>query len=421
MRLLVFGHWSDTGFGTVTRELCTRLVKRGVDLRIVAVNHRGEPLDHELAPRIWKADMYGHSHGGNWSAAAIDGTFWDQWEPSHRNWKPDAVLVIADVSGLMSHIGDNRMIPTAWTSVPVFHYCPIEGDRLPVSWKATWQSIRPVAMSLYGASQIADLLGRSVPMIYHGVDTTRFRPITASEPLEFNGKVLRSKEDCKRLFGLDPQRLAVLRTDRNVVRKFYDRMMAAAPELLTTVPDVDIVLHCNTYEQMDAQPLVEEIWRVPLKQRSRIKTTNQHNTFRGLPVDGLVALYNAADVYWSTTGGEGFGLTLAEAAACGVPIVTNSWAAEAEVVGPGGVLIPPLRDSHGEVVRYHSIYGMDWALPDAKAAVPVLADLLTRPSRRRALGAAGRAHVTATFNWDQAAADFVRLFEDAHAAAVHNE
>lgn len=416
-RVLVYGHYSDTGFGTVTKELGKRLARDGVDVRIVAVNHRGEPVTGALAGLVWPAAMFGHSHGGNWSASAIDGSFWPKFG---SEWKPDVVLVIADMSGLMAHIGVPEM-PPAWKSVPVFHYCPIEGDRLPLGWKTVWQTIRPVAMSKYGAAVIANHIERPVPMIYHGVDTDVFRPVSASDPLVYKGAVLRSKEDCKRAFGLDPRRLVVLRTDRNVVRKFYDRMLAAAPALFDLVPDADLVLHCNTIEQMDAQPLIEEMWRMPSRYRGRIRPTNAHDTFNGLPLEGLVALYNAADVYWSTTGGEGFGLTLAEAVACGVPVVTNAWAAEQEVVGVGGVCIPPLADSYGQPVRYHSVYGMDWALPDTTAAIPVLADLLTRPSRRRSLAEAGRAHIRDSFSWDQAAADFIRLFEEtAHAAADHD-
>jgi glycosyltransferase involved in cell wall biosynthesis len=144
--------------------------------------------------------------------------------------------------------------------------------------------------------------------------------------------------------------------------------------------------------------------------------TNAHDTWRGLPVEGLAALLNAADLYVSTTGGEGFGLTLAESLACEVPVVVTDWAAEREVVGPGGVLVPPLTDSYGEPVRYHSSYGMDWAVPDPRGFVKPIVDLLTHPSRRRALGRAGRHHVRRSFSWDEAAVSFLTLFEDARVA-----
>jgi glycosyltransferase involved in cell wall biosynthesis len=54
---------------------------------------------------------------------------------------------------------------------------------------------------------------------------------------------------------------------------------------------------------------------------------------------------------------------------------------------------------------------MDWAVPDPRGFVGPVKELIKRPSRRRSLGAAGRAHVIASFSWDAAAADFLTLFE----------
>jgi len=411
VNLLIFGHHSHTGFGVVTEALATRFLAAGVDVRVLAVNHRGEPIEGPLGGRIWPANMFGHSHGGNISAQAITGALWTQFG---RPWKPDAVLVVADMSGLMAHIGAN-VIPPAWQSVPVWHYCPIEGDNLPLGWRGVWEHIRPVAMSRYGAGIIADHIGRNVPMIYHGVDTETFHPVSLANPVTHEGKRLTTKEAIRAAFGLDPARKIILRTDRNVLRKFYDRMLAAAPAVLAANPDTDILLHCNPIEQMDTQPLVEEIGRLPREFIGRIKLTNAHDTFRGLSTDSLVALMNAADLYWSTTGGEGFGLTLAESLAVGVPVVATGWAAEREVVGDGGICVPPLHDSYGEPVRFHSTYGMDWAVPDPRAFVAPITELLTRPQRRRAMGAAGRLHVARSFSWDAAAASFLSLFEDADA------
>jgi glycosyltransferase involved in cell wall biosynthesis len=121
---------------------------------------------------------------------------------------------------------------------------------------------------------------------------------------------------------------------------------------------------------------------------------------------------NAADIYVSTTGGEGFGLNLAESMACEVPVVVTDWAADKEVVGNGGILIPPLHDSYGDPVRYHSRYGMDWAVPDPKGFVEPVLELIKRPARRRSLGAVGRLHVRRSFSWDNAASDFLTLFAE---------
>jgi glycosyltransferase involved in cell wall biosynthesis len=413
MRLLVFGHYSHTGFGVVTENFVGRFLEAGLDVRVIAVNHRGEPVRGPLAGVVWPAGLYGDGFGGDWSGKAIDGSAWTALDPTDE-WKPDAVLVISDVSGLLGHIG--RYVE-AWTSLPVYHYCPIEGDNLSPAWKGLWDKFQPVAMSDYGARVIGEHIGRPVPRIYHGVDTETFYPVSPGKPIRFDGGVMRSKEDCKRKFGMDPERKVILRTDRNVVRKNYDVMLRAFVPIAEADPDVDLVLHCRPIDR-EGIDLIQEMLRLPEGVRERVKFTNAHDTFKGLPIEGLNALYNAADIYMSTTGGEGFGLTLAESLAAGVPVVATGWAAEIEVIGDGGVLVEPLHDSYGNVVRYHSGYGMDWAVPDPAAFTEPVTRLLAHKNHRTALGQAGRLHVKRTFSWDESAADFLELMATPVAAAA---
>lgn len=403
MRLLVYGHHSHTGFGVVTEALGGRLAAMDVDVRVLAMNHRGEPVKGPLAGRVWPFEVLS-GYIKNVSAASVTGELWRTLDPSDE-WKPDAILAIADVSGLLNYIGQSVK---EWQSVPVYHYCPIEGDNLPPLWRQLWSMFQPIAMSDYGGRVISEHIGRPVPRIYHGVDTDTFHPATPAAPIRVGGDVLRSQEDCKRWMGYDPSRRMLLRADRNVVRKNYDTLLSAFVDIARRDPLVDLVLHCRPIDP-EGIDLWQEILRMPEDLRERVKFTNAHDTFKGLPPEGLAALYNAADLYVSTTGGEGFGLTLAESIACGTPVVTTGWAAEIEVVGDGGVLVAPLHDSYGEPVRYHSRFGMDWAVPDGKAFVGPVVSLLDNPKRRRDLGDAGRLHVKRSFSWDTAASQFLNL------------
>jgi hypothetical protein len=243
MRILVFGHVSDTGFGVVTERLSERFIGAGHDVRVIAVNHRGEPIRGPLAGRVWPAAIAGQPYGGNVSTGAIDGSFWTSLDRSD-DWQPERVLVIADMSGLFGHLPPTG-INAAWKSVPVFHYCPIEGDNLPLGWREVWKHFTPVAMSDYGARVIGDFTGRPVSRIYHGVDTEHFRPVSMNEPLRYGSHTLRTKEDAKAAFNIKPDRLVVLRTDRNVERKFYDRLFTAMVPVFDAVPQVDLVIHCR--------------------------------------------------------------------------------------------------------------------------------------------------------------------------------
>jgi glycosyltransferase involved in cell wall biosynthesis len=56
----------------------------------------------------------------------------------------------------------------------------------------------------------------------------------------------------------------------------------------------------------------------------------------------LIQIYNAADMLLAPSLHEGFGITLLEAMACGIPVITSKVSAMPEVVGNAGVLVDPM-------------------------------------------------------------------------------
>lgn len=416
MKIVVFGHWSDTGFGVVTQQLSRRFVEAGHDVRVIAVNYRGEPVSGIMSDKVWPANIKGEAFGGNISHEAITGEFWQEYDKFGSHWKPEVALMIADAGTLRGYLGKprepNDAIGPFGRLIPAFNYVPIEGDNLNPSWRDYWEWIKPIAMSWYGAGVIGAFLGKEVPMIYHGVDTEAFYPAAPNEPIRpAEGVTVTSKEQAKAGAGLDPNRLVMLRCDRLCERKQYHTLIQSIEPVLALRPDVDMVIHCHPFD--DGLNLYEEVARLPQQFWPRIRLTGAHDTWNGLSEQGLCALYNAADIYLSPTAGEGFGLTLAEAMSCEVPVVTTDYSACREVVGEGGILVPPLRDERGSLVKIHSKYGMDWVQPDPQGFTAAIMRLLERPAMRRELGKAGRMHVRKHFNWDNSAVQFLAQFEQA--------
>ncbi len=116
-----------------------------------------------------------------------------------------------------------------------------------------------------------------------------------------------------------------------------------------------------------------------------------------VPDADLPALYNLASVYVGASrraglSVEGFGIALAEAAACGVPVVAGR---------SGGI---PEAVRHGETGLL-----VDPESPDAVAEA--IRTLLRDPAEAQRLGAAGRAAIERHFNWD-------RVMRDLHALAT---
>jgi len=51
----------------------------------------------------------------------------------------------------------------------------------------------------------------------------------------------------------------------------------------------------------------------------------------------MAAIYSRSDVLLSATAGEGFGLPVLEAQACGTPVIVSNFSAQPELVGDGWV------------------------------------------------------------------------------------
>ena len=137
----------------------------------------------------------------------------------------------------------------------------------------------------------------------------------------------------------------------------------------------------------------------------RFKLPSDFSDFTGWETDDLVALYNAADLFVSTSMGEGFGLTLGEALACGVPIIAQNVSSIPEVVGPGGILI----DGGFEVTAPG---GQDMFAANIPAFTEAIEHLYLNAGFRRRYAKAGMAHVRETFSWDEAAAVFDRAVRE---------
>ncbi|HBY06629.1 MAG TPA: hypothetical protein DEH22_02125 [Chloroflexi bacterium] len=96
-----------------------------------------------------------------------------------------------------------------------------------------------------------------------------------------------------------------------------------------------------------------------------------------VPDKEMPSYFSMADLYVSSSLLEGFGLPLAEALACETPVVAANAGAVAEVVGPGGVLVPP-----GD---YHAL-------------AQAVSELLANPQKRINLGRLGRDHLIENFS-----------------------
>jgi phosphatidylinositol alpha-1,6-mannosyltransferase len=122
-----------------------------------------------------------------------------------------------------------------------------------------------------------------------------------------------------------------------------------------------------------------------------------------VPDRDLPALYNCAEIYLGVSRlmeqrVEGFGISLAEASACGVPVIA----------GRSGGIPAAVRD--GET-------GLLVDAERAEAVAEAIGRLLGDAALRARLGAAGRRAVESHYNWDRVTTDLRRIGHELGAAA----
>lgn len=409
-RILLFGDLAATGFGTVTTNLGVQMIALGHDLRFVSQNDLGE-LQEPFASRTfsvneqrlgWMNAQEVYERGI--CAGLIDGSLWED------RWTPECVILTGDfyaARGLVfRHEGDER----AFRTLPVLHYAPIEGEQLPPSWRILWDIVKPVAMSEFGAREIAKVTGSKPPVVYHGVDTQVFYPASPVRPIRLGSAVIRSRDEAKAYFGIPSHARVLLRTDRNMPRKMYPALMRSLAPVLADRPDAMLLMHCRMMDE--GGDLRDSHSKFRRDIAGRMKFTGYPDKGMGFPRDTLNALINAADLY-VTNSSEGFGLTIAEALACGVPVVGLDYSSVPEVIGPAGLLAPMagLIDNN---------YGHFWAVADERAYGKMVGQLLDDEALCANLGAKGPRHVREHFSWVTAAQQFGSLAEHLVASAVRS-
>ena len=415
LRVLFLGDTAGTGFGTVTRDLALAMVRRGMDVRVLSMNEdAGFQVDTawpaELKPRTillgvddgWLGGVTGEQAAG--IIAKAMGIFAGVTIPG---WRPDCVLIVGDHASL-------EMSPWAQLlpkDMPAWCYVPIEGVGLPPSWAKLWDRIKPIAMTRFGAEQIAEVTGEVPPMVYHGIDPASFWEVSPHRPLEFRvgAKTVRlsSKHDCRTFLGWPTAATILFRADRHMPRKAYPAMLRQVAPVLARHPDVLLFIHCRTIDQ--GGNLWHESSKYPDFIRDRIGSTGLHDKQGGAPRQVLMAMYNAADIYLSTSA-EGFGLTVAESLACGTPAVALDYSSLPEVVGPAGILVK-------DYALIDNVYSYFWAIPKGTGFGEAVERLVQDPTERRRLGKLGPTHV-AQFDWSSAAAQMDAILSGAPAPAL---
>lgn len=218
--------------------------------------------------------------------------------------------------------------------VKSYAYLPVDAE-MDGDWVAIAEAVDcPVAYTLNGVEEIRRHTGRlerpgrefpfpEIRILPHGVDCEIYRPLP-------NRAELRES-----VFpGLMPTDTLLLNVNANQRRKDPVRSLETLRELhQRNLTHYKLLLHMaeSGADDLSLEAAGRQLGLVRGRDWDHTGSTFV-NGLATLPEEKLVELYSAADVYLSTSLGEGWGLGITEALACGCPVAVPEHTACAEIL-----------------------------------------------------------------------------------------
>lgn len=292
--------WSPTGYGIQTATFIWRL----------------QALGHEVTCQCFYG-LQGASlliDGIRMLPAAYEAYGQDVIVADAVDNHADAVITLIDVwvypPALMEKI--------AW-----YPWTPLDHDPMPPAVEEALRAARrPIAMARFGEAQMR-AHGFDPLYVPHGVSTHDYYPVP--------------REEARRTLHCDPDDFLVGIVAANKgapSRKALDQQIRAFGYFLQRHPRARLYLHTDWTGRI-GEPIIPLLHhaRIPA---DRVLRPSAYQYDRGqLGADYMRAAYSALDVLLNATRGEGFGVPIIEAQACGTPVIVTDFSAMPELVRAG--------------------------------------------------------------------------------------
>jgi glycosyltransferase involved in cell wall biosynthesis len=198
----------------------------------------------------------------------------------------------------------------------------------------------------------------------------------------------------------------VLNVNRNQTRKRIDLSIIYFAEWITANKIRDAYLYMHVLPGSTAAIDCDQLAKY-YGVEDRLILAQPKDIYNGAPEKYVAAAYQGANVYLTTTLGEGFGLTALEAAACELPVIAGNYAA----LGEWGRNAFWLTECDSEGVM-PDVNGMIGAAPSKSAVIQALQYLYENPDGRARWGASSLALAQQPqFNWNNISARFAASIE----------
>ena len=271
---------------------------------------------------------------------------------------PDDMLLTA----ITEKTPDTNMPQIIWGQAPLFFknsgrykigHCEFEGAEWPRSWVPYCNAMDEVWVPTKWDREKAIKAGVNKPIyiVYQGIDKDYYHP-----------KIAPMKIDV-------PQSFRFIVTAAWDPRKNLDGLIKTFARTFKKTDDVCLVV--KTMNTGLVTSIVEEIKKLNIPEGSGLVYIKEEDW----PATHLPAFYNMGHCFVLPTHGEGWGLPVFEALACGVPTITTGWGVPNEVLMDPDDPKKPLGGLH--LLDYHIVQAQSnyTYLEDAKWAEPNLQQL----------------------------------------------
>lgn len=421
-RLLIIGDQGvNTGFERVVRGITQHLYELGeYDITVRGLSFFDQA--HSVREYPWLVKPWGGQKDD--PCGVTNFTSWIKED------KPDVILIVQDLWNVTNYLSYKPR------EIPAVVYFPVDTPNLkPMFCVGLAAASEVVTYTHFGAQEaasgmrrMADMIFRTrvdeefdtIPLVWSALPKgpmelhlrwdrfARFQNLKSwnivPHGLEAGVFEKRDKVAAREFIGIPQDAFVVLNVNTNQFRKRLDLTLRAFKLLVDKVPEAFMVFHCAGGDEdgWDILDLAEYLG-IP---SDRIACV--HYAVPKLTDDQLCWLYNCADVQINTAGGEGWGLTSFEGAACGVPQMVPNWSATRELWGSNAIQLKV--DNYRVYERQLNTCHAEIDVVDAAKALIMFArnpDIRTTYSERALKVVADQK------SWDEVGAAFHKIIQNA--------
>jgi GT2 family glycosyltransferase/glycosyltransferase involved in cell wall biosynthesis len=333
---------SPTGYATSSREFVLELDRRGVDVRLACI--------------------FGTDY--------TEGTTADPRVEQMRKRPKDNELVQVVYSQGDAFIKNSGRYRVGYTM--------LEADGLPFDWVVQANGMDEVWVPSRHNQEVFAASGvrRPIHVVPLGVDTDHFHP-----------QVQRQRPS---------DRFVFLSIFEWIERKAPEVLLKAYAQAFSAHDNVLLILKIFNHDRyFDVRRNVAELAGTG---GPPITLLLNHE----IPGHQMGAFYAAADCFVLPTRGEGWGMPILEAMACGLPTIATDWGAQRDFFHEGVGYPLQIKGLVPAIARSPYYAGLRWADPDVEHLQYLMRYVYEHPDEARALGEQAAREVAARWTWAHA-------------------